>query len=832
MATPFTPPRPLAPLFSVRFGIALLGILFVYMAVGSAGVLYPVHPNIFHPDAWEHAQMRQWRPFEMTEFEWFHWWPFDLLMGLLALNIACVTLARIPFRPVNYGVWLIHSGILLLILGSVIYFGTKVEGEAAVVRRAVQVEVRGEDGSVVARASLIASPGSRTTLGSGKDLYEVEVQETDPNWTLRTGDDEGKSVFSVTLSVVRPGERFLRQLIDGHPELAEDVLFTQDPKQPVQRAKKVAGKAIVHERLVATLAYEAQPDFYFKNDLNKSWALYVRRPGQERWHQRPIHGLPLYNDYLPSLDEVFLASGATAEVDPVRVEIPPTGPEDPAPGVTLEATGYLRYAEMRARWTAGGPDAPANPVAFVEVADGEGRRSAYRLVAKDPQRRSADGGVIALREIVEESQLAEYLEPPTLVFRVPSLGIEQREPVKEAALAKPDAGMRPIGPPGSGYSYRVVSVQDDLPMGARSLSVAILEMRTPAGEFRRWAFSDPTMSRDIRPGEDMTQAKARGGESWVDDRVQVEYRPGNGLALVLLVSGPEPGRLRVIDALGGKATVREAPARAPIELAAGLRMAIAEWMPNAVQVARPTPVPPDQRMRDARELFSMMRLSLAGAGSAPAASTMAEGAPALGSASVWLAYHPWAFDRQEQVLRRYWLRPTTVRLPDGSELEVLFSRQRRALPSPIALDSFELATNIGGFSGETSSIRNYTSIVRFQDGPAGAWTPPMPLSVNEPVEHAGLWYFQSQWDPPEEAREGGMRSAGLNYTVLGVANRHGVYLQLGGCVVACLGMIYAFYVKPVIKRRNRQRVLAEIEAARAQGRAPNFPRDLAESVHA
>jgi hypothetical protein len=104
--------------------------------------------------------------------------------------------------------------------------------------------------------------------------------------------------------------------------------------------------------------------------------------------------------------------------------------------------------------------------------------------------------------------------------------------------------------------------------------------------------------------------------------------------------------------------------------------------------------------------------------------------------------------------------------------------------------------------------------------------------VNEPVEHAGLSYFQSQWDPPDEARDGTLASAGLNYTVLGVGNRHGVWIQLAGCVIACLGMAYAFYVKPVIKRRNRRLVLEEIERARTEGRPPRFPANLTESVHA
>jgi hypothetical protein len=59
-----------------------------------------------------------------------------------------------------------------------------------------------------------------------------------------------------------------------------------------------------------------------------------------------------------------------------------------------------------------------------------------------------------------------------------------------------------------------------------------------------------------------------------------------------------------------------------------------------------------------------------------------------------------------------------------------------------------------------------------------------------------------------------------------------VAVQLAGCIIACLGMIYAFYVKPVIKRRHQRMVLEEIERARAEGRKPVFPRGLSENVHA
>jgi hypothetical protein len=93
------------------------------------------------------------------------------------------------------------------------------------------------------------------------------------------------------------------------------------------------------------------------------------------------------------------------------------------------------------------------------------------------------------------------------------------------------------------------------------------------------------------------------------------------------------------------------------------------------------------------------------------------------------------------------------------------------------------------------------------------WSAPVDVSVNDPRENAGFWYFQSQWDPPTApAGPGDSGSAGLNYTVLGVGNREGVNVQLAGCIIAVIGMIYAFYVKPAIKRRRMTAVLAEVAA--------------------
>ena len=160
------------------------------------------------------------------------------------------------------------------------------------------------------------------------------------------------------------------------------------------------------------------------------------------------------------------------------------------------------------------------------------------------------------------------------------------------------------------------------------------------------------------------------------------------------------------------------------------------------------------------------------------------------------------------MLRRSPYKPSLIRLADGREVEVLFSRQRLPLGTDIALEEFILTSQLGGVTGAMSTIRDDTSAVRFRD--AGTeWSQPVRVSVNAPIEHDGLWYFQAQWDTTASSSEEGVRpSAGLNYTVLGVGNRNGVYIQLLGCVIAVAGMLYAFYVKPVIKRRRQEEVLA------------------------
>lgn len=811
------PLRWLLDLFSsVRLGIVLMAILFVYASIGSAGVIYPDGGNIFSADGWAHDQLRQWRPFEMTEFEWFHWWPFDLLIALICINIVVTTLRRIRLSVVNLGVWMIHTGVIVLAIGSVIYFSTKVEGDVPVARRNVIIEVATPQGPV--RGEVLAMPGNRTNVSVNGQVWSFEVTTIDPSWELLTGEDAGDRAYSVNVLVQGPQRRFIRQLIDGRPAYTEDLLFTSDPQQPIRRAVRETGSPIVEPDLTLSLAYAPATDLYLRNDLRKSWALYVRKPGETTWVQRPIAGLPLYNDYIASREEVIQLPGAAPlPIDPIDVPVPAVDPADPFADVTLHVTGYLRYATMRSQLTPGGPDAPINPVVWVTLALGE-RTSDYRLAALDPAERNADNGLLSFRLVSDEAQLEQLLQPPSLIFEIPGIGFTETAPVTAVTASDPSTPFIPLGD--TGYRYRVVAVQDDVALASGEASVAIIELETPAGQFRRWVFDDPALTRDVEAG---ASAPAHGAPALIDDTIRVRYAPGHGTAFLTIVAGPDPGRLRAITAFPRvPPQVVDLRRGEKTDIGRGLSLRVDDYMPRAVASVKPLVVPREQRVREAGEQFARIRLEVPG-----------QQAARFSGRSPWIGFNHYVFEDASEALRRAAFDPVTITLADGRMMEVLFSRQRLPLPAPIVLEGFRLTTHPGGFSGSTMEIRNYTSEVRFGERTASrgaaadagggreTWSDVVEVSVNEPVEHDGLWFFQAQWDPPDEARAAGDRaSAGLNYTVLGVGNRNGVYVQLAGCIIAVIGMIYAFYVKPVIKRRRQAAVLAEVERLRAEGRLP------------
>ncbi|NOT01584.1 MAG: hypothetical protein HOP29_13255 [Phycisphaerales bacterium] len=728
---------------SVWCGIAVLIAIFVYSSLGSAIPTF-----------------RQDELLEMTEMEWFYWWPFLVLIAMLCVIIITVTLRQIPLRKMNAGVWMIHTGIITLALGSVYYFSTKVEGDVPVFRRRVVIQVPG----AAEPASMVVRPGNHLAVSSGADEYHFSVQQVFPEWTIASGADEGKTAMMTWVEVVTPTQKFTRQLLAGYPQYTEDILPDRT------RAKKTLGKPLVDETLTLSLDYEPQTDFYVMD----SAAIYARDDGARRWIERPIEGLPHYHERIASYDDVYVPSDEAYPLRPIDLAISSVDAADPLAGYDVRVNSFLRYAFLETNWHDHGEQ--LNPVADVSLtAPASGGRADYQLVAFDAERRSAESGMLVFRwvESADELERMAASAEGRLTLRVKSDEAEVVVPIPADFEGKgADEAFTEIA--GTPYAYRVRNVFHDLPTksgGAPGsmVSVVTVEFKTPEGTFTRFVADRADATRDLT---------GDGSTADPDTRIETTYAPALR-AIVTVVSGPgEVGTHALIS--DGEAITHSVLAMGqPVPIREGLTLTLRAMRTHAFEVSRPRIVPMAQRERNARETFSMIRVRIS---------------KGDWSRDQWLEFHRYPLESEQYAIRgRMAYSPVEIQLADGRAVELLFSRKRHPLPAPIALETFELATHTGGFTGETISIRDFISRLRFKTD--AGWSEAVQMSSNYPASWGGFWYFQAEWDPPAEGH------AGMNYTGLGVGNRNGVHIQLAGTCIAVIGMIYAFYYKPILRRR-------------------------------
>lgn len=81
-------------------------------------------------ERYKSASLRRLPGFEMSELEFYAWWPLRIVLLAFVVNMVVATLRRIEFSFVNLGVLTVHTGIVVIALGSVYYKGLKREGSA------------------------------------------------------------------------------------------------------------------------------------------------------------------------------------------------------------------------------------------------------------------------------------------------------------------------------------------------------------------------------------------------------------------------------------------------------------------------------------------------------------------------------------------------------------------------------------------------------------------------------------------------------------------------------------------------------------------------------
>lgn len=805
------PARWVLDLFSsVPFGIFLMVVLFVYSTIGSAGLFYPTGINIFKAENWYIEFVRQWPIFELTEFEWFHTWFFNATIALMCVNIIVTTLRKIRLSWLNAGVWMIHSGIIILCVGSVVYFGLKVEGDAPIIRRAVEFTWTKEGSARPVR--MPALPGNSVEVPAPGGVYRFEIAEINPRWPIQSDEHKGKETYSVSVAVTRPdGETFIRQLLDGYPQYTEDVIPGQGRFKKLEQS---GGEAIFDKNIAMALVAQPQDRFWIKD----SWALYARNAGVRDWSERPIRGLPRYNDYVPDVSDVWAAPGEPVRVRPLNVAVPAVETNDPLRDAQVRVTGYLRYAFPQTQVIAGGGASlfPVVDLDFENVSAGVQR---VKLAALDASLNTAAQGLVAFRWVNEEADLERLRTSAQrrLSIVVPDPTGGGAAPVRHEVVINPEdlqnteeAPFRDVPGLEGKLSYRLKGAADNLAMpgpdetGATTLWILMVEFKTPEKTFTRFVADIPGRSRDVADASD-------GAHGMVppDATILTEYTPAL-LAPVTLAAGPAPIGLKALLNTGG--SVREVALKPgeKVTINEQLSMTVREWSPTGRVEERPAIAPKNQRDADIERAFllSMVKVEITRAGK---------------TVSRWLPYHRYSFvddGHADASMGRFM--PETVRFEDGAEIELLFSRESMPLPQRVALHDFHITSHVGGFEpGRMGSIRDWTSVLAFEDPAApGGWTISKDMSTNDPVSYRGLWYFQSFWDAPRMPRmQGDPGSNGLNYTGVGIGNREGVYTQLAGCCLSVIGMIYAFYYKPILRRRMKDRALAEAAASGRLGGA-------------
>lgn len=146
--------------------------------------------------------------------------------------------------------------------------------------------------------------------------------------------------------------------------------------------------------------------------------------------------------------------------------------------------------------------------------------------------------------------------------------------------------------------------------------------------------------------------------------------------------------------------------------------------------------------------------------------------------------------------------PLEITLPGTQDRwQLIYSRKRHSLGATVTATKL----TVDHFPG-MRSVKSWHSDIAVQS-PAGH-VDYATVQTNETQNIAGWTLYQS-----------GFAEDGWSWTILGVGNRKGMLLMNIGWIIVTLGCLYAFYVKPVLLRRRRQRV-AVIENAAPSLRAP------------
>ncbi|MCA9243571.1 MAG: hypothetical protein KDA32_06430 [Phycisphaerales bacterium] len=728
---------------SVRVGVVFLFLVLVYACVFSA--LPQVRGAL-----------------EMTEMQAFSHWLFTALIVLTCTSVTVVSVARIRWRLINLGVLTVHSGLLVLAIGAMLYFGTKIEGD---------VPLR------TPRIELISTIGSQRIIGQ----VPIKTGESWSNFMPAFGGQ-----VSVEVTDVQRGANGEFQSVElGATQGAEAQSITLTPNQPAA--------ALGASLRVRMREFPAESRFFDREHA----AMFFRPANGPQWVMVPLPGLPIFRERFLESDyaitdttgtvvhsqrtsphfDLWGMSVPTGWFEQWRMPIQVTPPTAP---FAVEITGFLPYIAGMRKTAVADPQGAVNPALRVQLTDMmSGQAIEHTLFAASPtQSFVAMTPPLEFRWVEDDGALQAVTRPLAgpheLTIHVDDPPVDMTVPV--------DVGAE-IAVEGTPYTVRVQQFFPQWPLMSPGFEsavspAALVEVTNGDTHFTRTVIQRfPDLSQDI----DASGMRKRDG--LLDPKIQLRYRT-SGMGWLMLCCTPEMadrGEVTLaafqpdgsVDARVLKSGEMSSTriARAPIGVTVGGVMRSAREV--EVPVVEPTAT---RRPNVGVRSMSAVRLRFT----------------KPGDTSGW-SEERWANFSSYPDLDSDGI---TVQPPGVDQpWEIVYSR----VAHDLKVDLLPGALIVNFFPGRrvAESWRSDFTVVPRSGAPAY----PGNVETNRTFTVGPWTLFQSS-----------AANDHWSFTVLGVGSRLGVWPMTFGCVMITLGCLFAFYVKPVLRKRAAEAMREKVTA--------------------
>lgn len=537
-------------------------------------------------------------------------------------------------------------------------------------------------------------------------------------------------------------------------------------------------------------------------------ALYVKvnGGGSAALASYPLESLPRFKTYLPELNNTAILN--RPDLKDIRPEFNSRDPQTQQAKklslkellklpdeLRLDVVGYYPYGHVVSDWS---EDESVNePAVILSIANPHtGAEAHFWLVAGDAHYASTVLGTVELehRQVREDESLKMVEQ---VAGKMHELTIEAGS-YKETIFVEPGKSYE-LGD--SGYKIAIENFNPAFPTtDGQMVPLLTMMVTTPKTTFRRQVIAGRPAPTDWLLHVEGAGPMGKRQKEPLDAGLKMAYSFGDPMHLLptqgaikhTFYTSAQGAMTDIITALDAPAQVRPVEGgKGEIDLPMGERSFKMQFRKSehALRVDHVETIPPAQRSREQGQ-SGVLQVALVKA--------------SMGS---WSTTVPVPFMQWAEDARGQWDGPV-IKLPGtDATVQLQLGNTQYELPAKITLEKFELEHYMGG-SAEVGIPRDFKSTLSIEDKATGEKMVDV-ARMNHPVYFPpGLFgkswtFFQAQWDPD-----------GQRWTVLGVGNRHGTWTMTLGCVMIFAGLLYAFYLKPIIIRRMKTQALLKAAGAK------------------